>query len=123
MKKIRLGTRGSALALWQANHVATLIKQSWSDIDTEIIPIKTTGDIRQDVSLAKIGGKGLFIKEIEQALLEGEIDCAVHSMKDMPAKLPEALSIQCILKREDPRDALVSHDGLSFKRIADNLHG
>jgi hydroxymethylbilane synthase len=103
--EIAIGSRGSALALWQARHIAAILN-SW-DVETRIEIIKTTGDKIQDVPLAKVGGKGLFIKEIEEALLAGSIDLAVHSMKDVPAELPRGLTIAAIPEREDPRDALV----------------
>jgi hydroxymethylbilane synthase len=108
---IRIGTRGSALALWQANEVARLLGD-----DTEIVTVKTTGDQRQDVSLAAIGGKGLWVKELEEALLRGEIDLAVHSLKDVPSIMPEEFVLAAYLERADPRDAWVQVDG---KSIAD----
>lgn len=108
MSVIRIGTRGSQLALWQANHVADLIAGKNIDSDTEIIPIKTEGDQRRDVLLSEIGGKGVFIKELEAALLDNRIDIAVHSMKDLTVDLAEEFKIAAILKRENPYDALVS---------------
>ena len=115
LKKILIGTRGSKLALIQAN----LIKKMLEDLKlvVELKIIKTTGDIKSDTPLSQIGGKGLFIKEIEQALIEKTIDIAVHSMKDMPAELPEGLEIAAMLKREDVRDALISKDNIVFKKI------
>ena len=104
---IRIGTRGSELALWQARHVAKLIEQS-TGTPSELTIIKTTGDMILSVPLSQVGGKGLFVKEIEEALLARTIDLAVHSMKDVPAFLPEGLVIGAILAREDPRDAFVS---------------
>jgi len=100
-----IGSRGSALALWQARHIA----QRLSDlgVETRIEVIQTSGDKFQDVPLAKIGGKGLFIKEIEEALLAGKIDVAVHSMKDVPTELPGGLTLTAIPEREEPRDALI----------------
>jgi hydroxymethylbilane synthase len=106
--KLRIGTRGSQLALWQANWVKEQLIRQHPDLDVEIITIKTTGDKILDVPLAKVGGKGLFVKEIEEALLEESIDLAVHSMKDVPTDLPEGLGIVCTSKREDPRDAVLS---------------
>jgi len=100
--KIRIGTRGSQLALWQANEVARLLPCA-----SEIVPIRTTGDKRQNVSLAAIGGKGLFIKELEEALERGEIDVAVHSLKDVPSIIPEQFELAAFLERADPRDAWV----------------
>jgi hydroxymethylbilane synthase len=108
--KIKIGTRGSKLAMTQANYVAGCLKQIAPEISTEICVIKTAGDIMQDVSLLKIGGKGVFVKEIEDALLSGTIDLAVHSMKDVPTENPEGLNIAAILPREDARDILVSRD-------------
>jgi len=106
---IRIGTRGSALALWQANEVARLLGGQ-----TEIVTLKTTGDKRQDVSLAAIGGKGLWVKELEEALLRGEIDLAVHSLKDVPSIIPEEFVLAAFLERADPRDAWVQVDGKSI---------
>lgn len=105
MRPIKIGTRGSALALWQAKTVASLIEKA--GVPTETVVIKTGGDRLQDAPLSQAGGKGLFVKEIEDALLASEIDVAVHSAKDMSAILPEGLSIAAALPREDPRDALV----------------
>lgn len=105
MSHIRIGTRGSALALWQANHVAELLRGRGHE--PEIIVVKTTGDKRQDVSLATIGGKGLFIKELEEALERGAIDVAVHSLKDVPSIIPSYFELAGFLERADPRDAWV----------------
>ena len=105
--KIRIGTRGSALALWQANEVARLLP-----CESEIVTIKTTGDKRQNVSLASIGGKGLFIKELEEALERGVIDVAVHSLKDVPSIIPEHFELAAFLERADPRDAWVHPEGM-----------
>lgn len=102
---LTLGSRGSALALWQANHVAALLNAI--SIETRIEIIKTTGDHLQTASLTQAGGKGLFTKEIEQALLHGSIDVAVHSLKDLPTEIPPGLTIAAVPQREDPRDALV----------------
>ncbi len=103
---MRIGTRGSQLALYQANTVAALLRQR-TDVETEIIVIKTSGDRLADASLSEIGGKRLFVKEIEDALLGGEVDLAVHSSKDMPAVLPSGLELGAVLPREDARDAVV----------------
>ena len=111
MTHLRIATRGSALALWQANHVATELERLHQGLTTELIRIKTTGDKILDVSLSKVGGKGLFTKEIEEALLAGHADLAVHSMKDVPAVLPEGLAIRSILERADPRDAAATVTG------------
>lgn len=105
---VRIGTRGSPLALAQARDVESRLKAAHSGLTTEIVIIKTTGDKVQDRALSEIGGKGLFTKELEESLFDGSIDMAVHSMKDVPTKLPTGLGIGCILEREDPRDALIS---------------
>ncbi len=105
--KIRIGTRGSKLALWQANYIKTLLGKADIGIDVELIIIKTSGDVIQDVSLTDVGGKGLFVKEIEKALLSKEVDIAVHSMKDMPAEIPEGLYIAATPPAEEPWDAIV----------------
>jgi hydroxymethylbilane synthase len=106
---LRLGTRGSQLALWQARAVASLIAERGGPA-CEIVVIKTSGDRLQDAPLSEVGGKRLFVKEIEDALIKGEIDLAVHSSKDMPALLPDGLIIAAVLHREDPRDAVVLPD-------------
>ncbi|HLA51098.1 MAG TPA: hydroxymethylbilane synthase [Thermodesulfobacteriota bacterium] len=106
-RKIRLGSRGSQLALWQANWAKSELEKRYKNLEVEIIKIKTTGDKILDVPLAKVGGKGLFVKEIEEALLEKRIDLAVHSMKDVPTDFPNGLSLAAITEREDPRDALI----------------
>lgn len=112
-RPLRIGTRGSQLALWQANWVKDAISKYWPQIHCELQVIKTSGDKIVDVPLAKVGGKGLFVKEIEEALLDGRIDLAVHSMKDMPSELPHGLSIGAVPERENPYDALISesYDG------------
>lgn len=111
---LRIGTRGSQLALWQARWVQSAIMRRQPDVEVDLLIIKTQGDKILDVPLAKVGGKGLFVKEIEEALLDGRIDLAVHSMKDMPAELPPGLTICAVPKRENPLDALISieHDSL-----------
>lgn len=117
MKKIiRIGTRGSQLALWQANWVKSQIEQL-SQADVEIIKIKTTGDQITDRPLSMVGGKGLFVKEIEQQLLDKEIDIAVHSMKDMPGELPEGLIVGAVPVRENPFDVLISRDNISLNDL------
>ncbi len=113
---IRLGSRGSTLALWQAGHVRAEIERRVG-ARVEVVKIKTTGDVILDVPLAKVGGKGLFVKEIEDALLDGRVDLAVHSMKDVPTELPAGLGIVCITKREDPRDAFVSAKYARFEDL------
>jgi hydroxymethylbilane synthase len=114
--KVVIATRGSKLALWQAEWVRSLIAGANPSLAVELLKIKTTGDKILDVPLAKVGGKGLFVKEIEEALLRGEADLAVHSMKDVPTYLPEGLHLGAILHREDPRDALISTKG-TFKEL------
>jgi hydroxymethylbilane synthase len=116
---IRLGSRGSTLALWQAGFVKDQIERRVGR-GVEIVKIKTTGDMILDVPLAKVGGKGLFVKEIEDALLSGKVDLAVHSMKDVPTDLPDGLGIVCITKREDPRDAFLS---VKYARFEDLPRG
>lgn len=106
--KIVIGTRGSKLALWQAEWVKSELQRLNPKLSIELNKIKTTGDKILDVPLAKVGGKGLFVKEIEDALLKGEADIAVHSMKDVPTELPDGLHLAVICKREDPRDAFIS---------------
>ena len=110
-QKLVVGTRGSALALWQTDHVVERLRSLVPGLQIEIRSIKTLGDEVRDRALAQVGGKGLFVKEIEAALLAEEIDLAVHSLKDMPTQLPEALSLAAILERADPHDALVVADG------------
>lgn len=111
---IQLGTRGSILAMWQANHVKETIEKEFSAIQVELVQIKTTGDKILDVPLSRVGGKGLFVKEIEEMLLSGKIDLAVHSMKDVPTMIPDGLEISVTTRREDPRDALISPSGLAL---------
>lgn len=108
MEKVIIATRGSKLALWQANHIKSLLVDRYPNLEVELKIIKTQGDIILDVPLAKIGGKGLFVKEIENALLDKEADLAVHSMKDVPAELPEGLDIFVNPVRESPFDAFLS---------------
>jgi len=112
-----LGTRASKLALQQSEWFQSRIHAVAPDVRVALRKIQTSGDKIVDVPLAKIGGKGLFVKEIEEALLAGEIDLAVHSMKDVPAQLPDGLDILCVPAREDARDALISRDGRSFKDL------
>jgi len=114
---VRIGTRGSQLALWQANEVAKKLLER--GFRPEIITIKTTGDKRHDVSLATIGGKGLFIKELEEALDRGEIDVAVHSLKDVPSIIPERFVLAAFLERADPRDAWIHLDGQRIDDMPD----
>jgi len=113
MAALRIGSRGSQLALWQANHIAALLREQGHKVELEII--RTTGDKITDVSLAQVGTKGMFTKEIEEALAEGRVDLAVHSLKDLPTEVPLGFELAAITCREDPRDVLLSqkHDGLS----------
>ena len=117
---IRIGTRGSLLALKQSGMMKAALEKLWPDIQVDLQVIKTTGDKITDVPLAKVGGKGLFVKELEDALLERSVDLAVHSMKDVPAALPPGLEISAVPEREDPRDALIIRNG---KYIGDLTHG
>jgi hydroxymethylbilane synthase len=106
-----VGTRGSALALWQTKQVGQRLGAIHPELDVVVKTIQTRGDVVRDRALSQVGGKGLFVKEIEQALLAGEIDLAVHSLKDMPTEQPDSLALGAILERADPRDALVVRDG------------
>ena len=114
---IKVGTRDSALALWQTKHVIEQLQKVTNDYTFEIVAVKTKGDKILDVSLAKVGDKGLFTKELEVAMLENETDLAVHSMKDVPTQLVEGLMIGAILKREDPRDVIISPKGYTFATL------
>ena len=116
-RTIRIGTRGSTLALQQTQVAVNLLKATWPDLRAEIIEIRTTGDRIQDVPLTKIGDKGLFVKEIEEALLDGRIDWAVHSVKDLPSQLPEGLVVGMIAERADPRDALVARRSVTLATL------
>ncbi len=109
MDRVRIGTRRSPLALAQAEWVRGRIRERHPQAVVEVVAIRTSGDRFRDVPIEKIGAKGVFIKEIEDALLEGGIDVAVHSMKDLPTELPEGLAIAAVPEREDPRDVLISH--------------
>jgi len=116
-KPIKIGTRGSKLALWQANWIKSALTGKYPSRSVELVPIKTKGDKILDVPLAMVGGKGLFVKEIEDALLNGHIDLAVHSMKDMPADIPNGLCIGAIPERENPRDVLISKKKLKLSEL------
>lgn len=116
-RELRIGTRASQLALFQANWVKEKLVQVHPHIKATLIKIKTTGDKIQDAPLANIGGKGLFVKEIEEALISKKIDLAVHSIKDVPTELPEGLHLSAITKREDPRDVLISREGRPLKDL------
>ena len=117
IKKIKIGTRGSKLALWQADWVKSEIKKKFPDLEIQIVKIKTTGDKILDRPLSMIGGKGLFVKEIEKALFEKTIDIAVHSMKDMPGILPKGLVNNAVPIRENPFDVLISKNNISLKKL------
>lgn len=113
-RTLRIATRKSPLALWQANFVKDRLEALYPDLRVELVPMSTQGDKILDTPLAKVGGKGLFVKELETAMLEGRADIAVHSMKDVPVEFPEGLGLHTICEREDPRDAFVSN---RFKQI------
>ncbi|MCY3624638.1 MAG: hydroxymethylbilane synthase [Candidatus Dadabacteria bacterium] len=117
MTKLRIGTRGSRLALCQARLAETELRAVFPSLETEITEIRTSGDINSEGDISRMGGKGIFVKEIEQSLLSGETDIAVHSMKDMPSVLPDGLIIGSVLKREDPRDVFVSADGRTLEQL------
>jgi hydroxymethylbilane synthase len=116
-RTLRIATRRSALAMWQAQHVKALLQQQHADLQIELVPIVTRGDQVLDRPLAEIGGKGLFLKELEQALLAGEADLAVHSMKDMPAELTPGLELEAALPRATPFDAWLSRGGESLAEL------
>tara|TARA_B100000315_G_scaffold76786_1_gene70188 strand:- start:10760 stop:11713 length:954 start_codon:yes stop_codon:yes gene_type:complete len=116
-KEIKIGSRGSALALWQANWVRDSLLKKYPELTVTIVKITTSGDRFLDVPLSTVGGKGLFTKEIEEALLDHRVDIAVHSMKDVPAILPEGLSIDVITEREDPRDVLISKGNIALRDL------
>src|SRR5215813_5114272 len=115
MARLRIGSRGSQLALWQANHIATLLRERGHEVEIEII--KTTGDKILDVALAQVGTKGMFTKEIEEALAEGRVDLAVHSLKDLPTELSQGFEIAAITKRENPRDVFCSKKYASIDEL------
>ena len=115
--ELKIGTRGSQLALFQANWVKDQLVQAHPGLDVSLVKIKTTGDKIQDAPLAKIGGKGVFVKEIEEALLQRRADLAVHSIKDVPTEFPQGLHLSAVTRREDPRDVLISKDGKSLKDL------
>jgi hydroxymethylbilane synthase len=116
---LRIGTRGSKLALWQANEVARRLRDAGAT--TEIVPIRTSGDKRPQASLASIGGKGVFIKELEEALAAGTIDLAVHSLKDVPSIMPDEFVLSAFLERGDPRDAWVQRDRIPLRELPAGL--
>lgn len=112
MKTLRIATRSSPLALWQAEHVAELLQQAHPGLHCELLPLSTFGDRWLEGALASQGGKGLFVKELESALLDGSADLAVHSLKDVPMELPPGLDLGCFLSRHNPHDALIGADSL-----------
>lgn len=116
MKPLRIGTRGSKLALWQAEHVGAKLQQM-AGVESELVVIKTAGDHFASSGISEIGGKGIFIKEIEDALLRGQIDIAVHSMKDVPTDFCDTCRISVVLVREDPRDCLISRDDQTLAKL------
>lgn len=116
-REIRIATRKSALALWQAEFVKSRLEQEHPGLRVSLVPMVSRGDKLLDAPLAKIGGKGLFVKELETALLENQADIAVHSMKDVPMDFPEGLGLYCICEREDPRDAFVSNHYNSLEAL------
>ena len=120
MKTLKIATRQSPLALWQAEHIRARLQELHPDLTVELVKFVTQGDKILDTPLAKIGGKGLFVKELEAALLDGRADLAVHSMKDVPMALPEGLTLAVICEREDPFDAFVSNQ---FEKFADLPQG
>ncbi|WP_226643490.1 hydroxymethylbilane synthase [Microbulbifer variabilis] len=117
ISRIRIATRESALALWQANFVKDRLQQEHPELEVELLPMTSRGDQVLDIPLTKVGGKGLFVKELEVAMLEGRADIAVHSMKDVPMEFPEGLYLPVICEREDPRDAFVSNQFASFEAL------
>jgi len=117
---IRIATRKSPLALWQAEHVAERLEKAFPEVKAELVKMVTKGDKILDAPLAKIGGKGLFVKELEQGMLEGSADIAVHSMKDVPVEFPEGLHLAAILNREDPTDAFVSNKYSSLEGLPEH---
>ena len=118
--RIRIATRKSPLAMWQAEFVKAELERIHLGIVVELLPMSTKGDVILDTPLAKVGGKGLFVKELEVAMLEDQADIAVHSMKDVPAELPDELHLALVTKREDPRDAFISN---KYKAFADLPQG
>ena len=114
---IRIATRKSPLALWQAEYVAGLLRKNYPGLKTELVKMTTRGDKILDAPLANLGGQGLFVKELEQGILDGHADIAVHSMKDVPVDFPPGLHLPIILARDDPRDAFVSQRFNSFREL------
>ena len=124
LKTLRIATRSSPLALWQAEEVSRRLHELYPELEVQLVKMKTKGDKILDAPLAKVGGKGLFVKELEAGMLAGEADIAVHSMKDVPVEFPEGLSLALIMQREDPRDAFVSNQYASLRDLpADAIVG
>ena len=117
MSKLVIATRESPLALWQANYVADRLRALYPELTVELLGMTSRGDQLLDKPLYKVGGKGLFVKELETALLDGRADIAVHSMKDVPMELPEGFQLACVMAREDPHDALVSNRYASLAEL------
>lgn len=117
MKKLVIATRGSQLALWQSNHIKAVLEEQNPGLEVELNVIVTTGDKIQDKALSKIGGKGLFLKELEEAMLRGEAQIAVHSLKDVPTVMPDGLLLAAITQREDSRDALLSEKYVNIEAL------
>lgn len=120
MKKLTIATRGSKLALWQSNHIKSVIESNFSDVEVELKIIITSGDKILDAPLAKIGGKGLFLKEIEECMLQGDAQMAVHSLKDVPTVMPEGLLLSAITTRQDVRDAMLSEKYADISSLPQN---
>jgi hydroxymethylbilane synthase len=120
IQNLKIATRQSRLALWQTEYVADTLRRAISGLEVDILPMTTEGDVRLEQSLAKIGGKGLFIKELETAMFKGRADIAVHSMKDVPWRLPEGMTIACVLQRADPGDAIVSTGDVGLIELRDS---
>ena len=118
-RALRIGTRGSALAIWQAEHVAARISELEGAPPVELVRIKTEGDRVQDVALSKLPGKAFFTRELEQAILDGRVDMAVHSLKDLETRMPPGLEIAAVLERGDPKDVLVARQGLRLSNLPD----
>ena len=118
-KKVRIATRKSPLALWQAEYVKARLQQHNPGLQVELVAMSTRGDKLLDTPLAKVGGKGLFVKELELAMLEGRADIAVHSMKDVPMEFPDGLELAVICEREDPLDAFVSNHYQNLQELPD----
>ena len=120
LKQLRIATRSSPLALWQAEDVSRRLKDIYPELDIQLVTMTTRGDKILDAPLAKVGGKGLFVKELETGMLDGIADIAVHSMKDVPVEFPEGLELALIMEREDPRDAFVSNNHENLSSLPDN---